>query len=361
MLTTICVPAMTWCLKAVTDKVLLMRSPLLLLTVLLFVGTRPVFSGEMNPAQIIGAVTYSERIALRPGVIVRVILEDDSRADVRADLLAEVTISPETNVPIPFVLEYDGNAIDERNRYAVRAQIRSAEGKLLWTSTEHIGVLTHGNPAKDVQIMVYRIGDRGQKKSPTESPDGTAKVPSLRTKVFTCEGLELVTRTGPGEIALYLPERYVVLSQVRAASGTKYEGDGILFWSKGDEAMLEVDGVRYTDCRRNPAREPWAEAARRGISFRATGNEPGWYLEIVDGRGMLMVTDYGKQRVRIPVPPPIVTDQHRHYHAVTEAHDLRVDIEEQECYDSMSAERFVATVVVWLDGIEYRGCGRIPV
>ena len=229
----------------------------LLLALALFVSAHPGFADNMIMARLTGNVTYRERISLPPDARVRVSLEDVSRADVRADLLAEVTISPDTNVPIPFVLEYDGNALEQGNRYAVRAQIRSAEGKLLWTSTDHIGVLTHGNPVSDVQIMVHRINDRGENKTLSESPGDAARVPSIRTKVFTCEGLELVTRSGPGEIALYLPERYVELSQVRSASGTKYQGDGILFWNKGDEAMLEVNGVRYTDCRRNPAREFW--------------------------------------------------------------------------------------------------------
>ncbi len=89
---------------------------------------------------------------------------------------------------------------------------------------------------------------------------------------------------------------------MRAASGVRHEEEGILLWMKGDEAMLEVDGVRYADCRRHPLREPWVDAGRRGMNFRAVGNEPGWHLEIRAGRDLPMITDYGQRRVEAPLP-----------------------------------------------------------
>ena len=186
-----------------------------------------------------------------------------------------------------------------------------------------------------------------------------APLPVPRTLVFDGTGLELVLRTGPGEIALYLPERYVVLSQVRASSGVRYEEEGILLWMKGDEAMLEVDGVRYADCRRHPLREPWVDAARRGVNFRAVGNEPGWHLEIRAGRELSMITDYGQRRVEAPLPEKVTSGQPRSYHAITDVHDLRVEIENLPCLDSMSGEHFGASVTVHLDGKRYHGCGRV--
>ena len=77
-------------------------------------------------------------------------------------------------------------------------------------------------------------------------------VPAGKTLVFDCEGFEVVVRTGPGELMLYLPGREVVLPQVRAASGVKYADNGILFWMKGDGALFELDGVRHGSCQRTP-------------------------------------------------------------------------------------------------------------
>ncbi len=77
-----------------------------------------------------------------------------------------------------------------------------------------------------------------------------------RTLVYACEAFRFTIRTGPGEIALWLPEelgdRYLVLGQVRAASGAKYEGDDVMVWTHQDEAMLYVDGEAFTGCALTP-------------------------------------------------------------------------------------------------------------
>ena len=88
------------------------------------------------------------------------------------------------------------------------------------------------------------------------SRDGTGGQAPGKTQDFYCEGSELVVRTGPGEITLYLPDRDVVLPQVRAASGAKYADNGILFWMKGSGALFELDGVRHGNCQYISVREP---------------------------------------------------------------------------------------------------------
>ena len=108
-------------------------------------------------ASVTGQVFYRERMALPPGSVVIVKLVDVSRADVKATLLAEQRIENPATVPVLFQLDYDPAVIDARMSYAVQAQIRDAGGKLLWTTMEHIGVLTRDNPATDLQILVRRV------------------------------------------------------------------------------------------------------------------------------------------------------------------------------------------------------------
>jgi membrane-bound inhibitor of C-type lysozyme len=43
---------------------------------------------------------------------------------------------------------------------------------------------------------------------------------------------------------------------VPAASGAKYEGGSTTYWSKGDSALLTLDGVEHTGCRMQPLRAP---------------------------------------------------------------------------------------------------------
>lgn len=102
----------------------------------------------------------------------------------------------------------------------------------------------------------------------------------------------------------------------------------------------------------------WDEARARGVEFRGLGQEPGWLLEI-DRRQIHFAPDYGQTHIYTPVPEPSRDSLGREtYHAVTEAHDLRVTIADSVCFDGMSGFRSPFTVTVMLDQRMYRGCGR---
>ena len=106
-------------------------------------------------ASLNGTVTYRERMMLRPDATITVRLQDVSRQDVPALLIAEQQIPAQgKSVPIPFSLEYDPARIDERYSYAVRAEIRGGDGELLWTTDTHHPVLTRGAPTDQVEILV---------------------------------------------------------------------------------------------------------------------------------------------------------------------------------------------------------------
>jgi putative lipoprotein len=118
-------------------------------------GIAPPVSSPTGAAVVTGHVTYRERIALPPGATVTVRLQDVSRADAPAEVLAEQVIVPTTQVPIPFALEYDPARIDARHRYSVGARIEVA-GKLWFVSDTHNGVLTEGGPSQ-VDVVVRRV------------------------------------------------------------------------------------------------------------------------------------------------------------------------------------------------------------
>jgi putative lipoprotein len=169
--------------------------------------------------------------------------------------------------------------------------------------------------------------------------------------------MDFIARTGPGEIALWLEDRYVILSHVRSASGAKYQEGDTVFWSKGEEAMLSVGGQTYPECKLAPARVPWEDARRRAVDFRAVGNEPGWSLEIKNGQQLLLVGDYGMQRVMLPDPGFQPTADGRVYHAVSGTDDLVIEIVDGQCVDSMSGASFPSQVNVTWNGRMLSGCG----
>lgn len=119
----------------------------------------PVSDSQQKPDNslmkvISGEVWYRERIALPPGAMVVVTLEDQSRADAPATVITDYThIVDDKQGPYPFRIVYDPSAIDERMTYGLRVRIEH-EGRLMFSSTEHIDPFT-GNP---VRIMVARQG-----------------------------------------------------------------------------------------------------------------------------------------------------------------------------------------------------------
>ncbi|GMR17080.1 MAG: hypothetical protein BMS9Abin32_136 [Gammaproteobacteria bacterium] len=173
-----------------------------------------------------------------------------------------------------------------------------------------------------------------------------------------------VTRNGPGEIALWLPpalgKPYLVLGQIRAVSGARYMGEGVLVWNKGDTALLEVDGRQYGGCTLNRRSSIWEHAKLSGVDFRAIGNEPGWHLEIREGDSIRFVYDYGQKEVLTSAPQREVDNDRRRatYTVETEADKLQVTIVGERCSDTMSDETFESRVTVTLNDRIYRGCGR---
>lgn len=181
-----------------------------------------------------------------------------------------------------------------------------------------------------------------------------------KTFVYECEGdFSFVTRVQKGQIWLFLPGQTVSLPQVVSASGAKFSDGKTIFWSKGENAFLETGGTSYKDCVNNPGKAVWEHAKLSGVDFRATGNEPGWYMEI-NWEKILFVTNYGSAKYEFTTPEPNYDQQSRAsiMEVKTEGHELRVILKAQSCFDTMSGEAFETTVEVSLDGKVYRGCGR---
>ncbi|WP_405225911.1 YbaY family lipoprotein [Lentisalinibacter sediminis] len=84
-----------------------------------------------------GEVFYLERIALPPGAKVTVELQDVSRADAPAMVLASTRFAAEGVPPYPFELTYDPADIDGRMNYALRATITRGDELLFATNSRH--------------------------------------------------------------------------------------------------------------------------------------------------------------------------------------------------------------------------------
>jgi uncharacterized membrane protein len=78
---------------------------------------------------------------------------------------------------------------------------------------------------------------------------------------------------------------------------------------------------------------------------RATGNEPGWQLQITDTT-MTWRADNGQTRIMRPAPVPETGAGFRRYVAKTADKDLTVTIFDRRCTDTMSGLPHPNSVVV---------------
>jgi len=100
---------------------------------------------------------------------------------------------------------------------------------------------------------------------------------------------------------------------------------------------------------------PSAAAGDTPMLFRATGNEPGWLLEIRAAE-MTLLADYGERRLTVPTPAPETIPGGRRY--VTQG--LTATVLDTLCVDGMSGRPNPQTVTIVFDGRELSGCGGDP-
>ena len=130
--------------------------------------------------------------------------------------------------------------------------------------------------------------------------------------VYECSrSFSFVARIENNTVWLFLPQKTLSLPQVSSDSGTEFSNGKIVFWSKGDTTLLENSEISYRNCKNNRARAIWEHAKLSGVDFRATGNEPGWDLEIRNGDKIIFISDHGMSRYEFVAPEPL-TDQQKH-------------------------------------------------
>ena len=107
-----------------------------------------------------GTVTYRPQRPLTANAVLLVRLVDVSRQGGPADTIAEDRIDVGgRQAPFSFDLAYERNRVQERNRYAIQAEIRDGE-RLLYTTDTSIPVITQGNP-RSVEITLVSVGGGG--------------------------------------------------------------------------------------------------------------------------------------------------------------------------------------------------------
>ncbi len=116
---------------------------------------------EKAMATLEGTLFYRERMMLRPGSELHVQLEDVSRADAPATVLASQVWPAEGAPPYSFTLSYEADQIQAGNRYAIRGRITNGD-RLLFTTTRYIDPFA----GSSVQVLVEGVPARAAPAGP---------------------------------------------------------------------------------------------------------------------------------------------------------------------------------------------------
>ena len=195
-------------------------------------------------AMITGTVTYRVRMALPANAAIDVRLEDVSRADAPAAIVAEnIFAAAGKQVPIPFQLTYSPGDIHPSHSYQVRAQIM-VEDRLLFVTTRAYPVLTNGAPS--TVNMVLQPVSSGPSTS-TSGAGGNAEnadsTPLLGTAwtLTELDGHPPVATTGNNRAQLVLDgsqNRYSGSSGCNRLTGTiELKGDSLNFGAGASTMM----------------------------------------------------------------------------------------------------------------------------
>lgn len=187
-----------------------------------------------------GKVMYRERMAMPPEATVTVTLADVSRMDVPARMISEQHIDNPGNVPVPFALRYDKSFADNDHpmAYAVRAEIRDGDGRLLWTTTQrHTVELGDKEANQNMTVMLERVDAEAQAQPASSKAQAKADGAS-----FWAAGNE------PGwHLAVYPEKRLVFVwdygnsSMTTPNPGAKTEGTETIYMASTETGALKVE------------------------------------------------------------------------------------------------------------------------
>jgi hypothetical protein len=108
---------------------------------------------------------------------------------------------------------------------------------------------------------------------------------------------------------VFRPDEPLMLPAERVEKGMKYADESFAVLIARQQAQMGKPGSGLLLCRNDRRRAVWEHAKLDGADFLAVGNEPGWTLEILDGRRIVLVADCGTSRVELPLPQPRVNQE----------------------------------------------------
>ncbi|MCM5571227.1 META domain-containing protein [Burkholderiaceae bacterium FT117] len=187
---------------------------------------------------------------------------------------------------------------------------------------------------------------------PAPAGERSARAEAFAVKL-RCANRELTIGYAGEQMEMRVGGERFALRPVPAASGAKFEAQGdatTVFWSRGQRAMVTLRGEAWPECR---------VVAHGSQAFRASGNEPGWRLEIY-GPGLRFETADGDVRVFRRAGEPVLAAGKTTWTVQAADGPLTATAADLRCADTMTGMPYPKSVRIEYRGKVFVGCGGEP-
>jgi copper homeostasis protein (lipoprotein) len=223
-----------------------------------------------------GTASFAGAVEMPPGAVFEATLEDVSRMDAAADVIAATRVENAGSPPYHFRLEFDATRIIPSRRYVVRARV-TLSGRLLFTSTEAYPVITNSSPTQ-VEIALRQVGGAMGRVTTGGPGDLFATLPATFTGTLPCadcEGIAMQLNILP-DASFMLRTRYLGRKEEGPSDdlgGWVPSSDGITLVFKGQGqapfyfAVEDAGTLRMLDVSGSPFESPLDYDLRRNDTF----------------------------------------------------------------------------------------------
>ncbi|WP_300547774.1 META domain-containing protein [Roseovarius sp.] len=273
--------------------------------------------------QIKGALGYLQRIALPPDARATVVVEGHFGA-----MLGEAVVQADgKQVPLGFDVTVPSNLAGRLSA------VIHIQGQPRWVLRD-VGFAAGTEPLDLGTLILEPV------------------TPMAFSIAFICGDLTVAVGVLGHEMVLRAEGRDITLAAAESASGARYvavNDPETEVWTKGDDAMIRLEGRDLSECQRVPP----PQRAR----YRAGGNEPGWSV-VFDEDSAEITADYGE--ISHSAARPDVQVIPGAYTFYMPSAGARLTIRDQICKDDATGMPHPHTAVLMLDEREFRGCGGSP-
>ena len=168
---------------------------------------------------------------------------------------------------------------------------------------------------------------------------------------LSCGGEAVSVAFSDGQAEVTRGGETIAMARAPSASGARYEAKGdpsTSFWNKGENGALTVKGEALPLC------VPAASV------FTATGNEPGWRVDIAPEAWLVFRPQEGDRLLVEPAPAPSIAEGVTRYAAEASGRSLTLEAAAKLCRDTMTGMPRPMTVSVTADGRTLNGCAGSP-